>query len=72
MGDNVADWLLEQLVGESGSEFHRPHVVLPAVAPPGNLPGGFSLFDIACGQGVACCGFSRNAANVTGVDAPSN
>jgi SAM-dependent methyltransferase len=52
---NVADWY-DQLVGESGSEYHREVV----------LPGG--ILDLACGQGVLCRILADRGAQVTGVD----
>jgi len=65
---DVADWY-DQLVGESGSEFHR-EVVLPGVmkllAP---LQPGDRVADVACGQGVLCRLLASRGVAVTGVDA---
>src|SRR6478672_8135472 len=65
---SVADWY-DQLVGESGSEYHR-EVVLPGVmrllAP---LQAGDRVADIACGQGVLCRVLASRGLEVTGVDA---
>jgi ubiquinone/menaquinone biosynthesis C-methylase UbiE len=62
----VADWY-DQLVGESGSEYHR-HVVLPGVvrllAP--SVP--MRIIDLACGQGVLCRLLRDRGVEVTGVD----
>jgi ubiquinone/menaquinone biosynthesis C-methylase UbiE len=61
---DVADWY-DQLVGESGSEFHR-HVVVPGVL---RLVGeSKKIIDIACGQGVLCRALRERGAEVTGVD----
>jgi len=63
----VADWY-DQLVGESGSEYHR-EVVLPGVlrllAPHPNQ----HILDVACGQGVLARLLATKGARVTGVDA---
>jgi ubiquinone/menaquinone biosynthesis C-methylase UbiE len=64
---NVADWY-DQLVGESGSEYHR-EVVLPGVLRLLNPQAGERLLDIACGQGVLCRLLAQRGAEVTGVDA---
>lgn len=64
---NVADWY-DQLVGESGSEFHR-HVVLPGVLRLLNPQPSQKILDIACGQGVLCRILAERGAEVTGVDA---
>jgi ubiquinone/menaquinone biosynthesis C-methylase UbiE len=65
---DVANWY-DQLVGESGSEFHR-EVVLPGVmkllAP---LQPGDRVADVACGQGVLCRLLASRGVDVTGVDA---
>jgi ubiquinone/menaquinone biosynthesis C-methylase UbiE len=63
----VADWY-DQLVGESGSEYHR-EVVIPGtlrLLAPG--PGELAI-DIACGQGVLCRALHERGAQVTGIDA---
>lgn len=64
---DVADWY-DQLVGESGSEYHR-HVVLPGVARLLNSQLGQKVIDIACGQGVLCRLLRERGAEVTGIDA---
>jgi ubiquinone/menaquinone biosynthesis C-methylase UbiE len=64
---NVADWY-DQLVGESGSEYHR-EVVLPGVLRLAAVQPGERVLDIACGQGVLCRIFAERGALATGVDA---
>jgi ubiquinone/menaquinone biosynthesis C-methylase UbiE len=64
---NVAGWY-DQLVGESGSEFHR-EVVLPGVLRLLNPQPREKILDIACGQGVLCRILAERGAEVTGVDA---
>jgi ubiquinone/menaquinone biosynthesis C-methylase UbiE len=64
---DVADWY-DQLVGESGSEYHR-HVVLPGVTRMLAPQPGQKMIDIACGQGVLCRLLRERGADVTGVDA---
>src|SRR5947209_17880217 len=64
---NVADWY-DQLVGESGSEYHR-EVVLPGVLRLLALEPGDSAADIACGQGVLCRILRERGIETTGVDA---
>src|SRR4051794_28965208 len=64
---NVAEWY-DQLVGESGSEYHR-EVVLPGVLRLLALQPGQSAVDIACGQGVLCRILQQRGAEMTGVDA---
>jgi ubiquinone/menaquinone biosynthesis C-methylase UbiE len=66
----VADWY-DELVGESGSEFHR-HVVLPGVMRLLPLAAGQSFLDIACGQGVLCRLMASRGVNCTGVDAAAD
>jgi ubiquinone/menaquinone biosynthesis C-methylase UbiE len=63
---DVADWY-DQLVGESGSEYHR-QVVLPGVLRLINPQPGQRVLDIACGQGVLCRLLEKRGAEVTGVD----
>ncbi|HZL35125.1 MAG TPA: methyltransferase domain-containing protein, partial [Tepidisphaeraceae bacterium] len=63
----VADWY-DQLVGESGSEYHR-EVVLPGVLRLLALQPGESAVDIACGQGVLCRILQERGIEATGVDA---
>lgn len=63
----VADWY-DQLVGESGSEYHR-EVVLPGVMRLVDPQKGERVLDIACGQGVLCRLLEHRGAEVTGVDA---
>ena len=62
----VADWY-DQLVGESGSEFHR-HVVLPGVMKLLSVRPGEACLDVACGQGVLCRMLQKAGAEVTGID----
>jgi ubiquinone/menaquinone biosynthesis C-methylase UbiE len=64
---NVAGWY-DQLVGESGSEYHR-EVVLPGVLRLLSPRPGEKILDIACGQGVLCRILAEKGAEVTGVDA---
>ena len=63
----VADWY-DQLVGESGSEYHR-EVVLPGVVRLLNPRPGERMVDVACGQGVLCRLLRERGVEVTGVDA---
>ena len=63
---DVAGWY-DQLVGESGSEYHR-EVVLPGVMRLIDPKPGQKIIDIACGQGVLCRLLHTKAAEVTGVD----
>lgn len=63
----VADWY-DQLVGESGSEYHR-QVVIPGTLRLLALQPGESAIDIACGQGVLCRALNERGVQVTGVDA---
>src|SRR5947208_8958043 len=63
----VADWY-DQLVGESGSEYHR-EVVLPGVMRLLSPQPGERIVDVACGQGVLCRLLRERGAEVTGVDA---
>ena len=64
---NVADWY-DQLVGESGSEYHR-EVVIPGVLKLLSLKPGEKFLDIACGQGVLCRIARERGAESTGIDA---
>jgi ubiquinone/menaquinone biosynthesis C-methylase UbiE len=64
---DVAEWY-DQLVGESGSEYHR-EVVLPGVLKLLSLKPGERFVDIACGQGVLCRIARERGAETTGVDA---
>src|SRR5882672_11362233 len=63
---NVAGWY-DQLVGESGSEYHR-EVVLPGVLRLLDPKPQQKILDIACGQGVLCRILAEREAEVTGVD----
>lgn len=63
---DVADWY-DQLVGESGSEFHR-EVVLPGVLRLLKPAAGQKALDVACGQGVFCRILREIGCEVTGVD----
>jgi ubiquinone/menaquinone biosynthesis C-methylase UbiE len=64
---NVASWY-DQLVGESGSEYHR-EVVLPGVLRLLALQPAEKFIDIACGQGVLCRILHDRGVEATGVDA---
>src|ERR1700712_5457856 len=64
---NVADWY-DQLVGESGSEYHR-EIVIPGALRMLQIQRGQKILDIACGQGVLCRVMESRGADVTGVDA---
>jgi ubiquinone/menaquinone biosynthesis C-methylase UbiE len=64
---NVADWY-DQLVGESGSEYHR-EVVIPGVLRLLAPAPGDKVIDVACGQGVLCRRLHERGAEATGVDA---
>ena len=63
----VAGWY-DQLVGESGSEYHR-EVVIPGTLRLLALQPAESAIDIACGQGVLCRALHERGVQVTGVDA---
>ena len=65
--DSVSKWY-DQLVGESGSEYHR-EVVLPGVMKLLAPKPHQRLLDVACGQGVLCRLLLEKGAEVTGVDA---
>ena len=64
---DVASWY-DQLVGESGSEYHR-EVVIPGVLRLMALGPGDKGLDIACGQGVLSRILQDKAIEMTGVDA---
>src|SRR3954465_471487 len=66
----VAEWY-DELVGESGSEFHR-NVVLPGVMRMLPLERGQAFLDVACGQGVLCRLMASRGVNCTGVDAATD
>ena len=63
----VADWY-DQLVGESGSEYHQK-VVLPGAIRLLAPRLGEAAVDIACGQGVLCRALHERGIQVTGIDA---
>jgi ubiquinone/menaquinone biosynthesis C-methylase UbiE len=63
----VADWY-DQLVGESGSEYHK-EVIIPGVLRLLAAAQGDAVIDIACGQGVLCRALQARGVAVTGVDA---
>ena len=67
---DVADWY-DQLVGESGSEFHQ-HVVLPGTLKLLAVQPGDAVLDLACGQGVLCRLLATRQALATGVDAATD
>jgi ubiquinone/menaquinone biosynthesis C-methylase UbiE len=64
---DVADWY-DQLVGESGSEYHR-EVVLPGTLKLLAPKPGDHVLDLACGQGVLCRLLAAKGITATGVDA---
>jgi ubiquinone/menaquinone biosynthesis C-methylase UbiE len=64
---DVADWY-DQLVGESGSEYHR-EVVLPGTLRLLAPQPGQQILDVACGQGVLCRLLESKGAHPTGIDA---
>jgi ubiquinone/menaquinone biosynthesis C-methylase UbiE len=63
----VAKWY-DDLVGESGSEYHR-EVVLPGVARLLAPKTGETMIDVAGGQGVLCRLMHERGVAVTGIDA---
>lgn len=63
----VAAWY-DELVGESGSEYHR-EVVIPGTLRLLGLRAGEACLDVACGQGVLCRVLHGMGARVIGVDA---
>ncbi|MGD0462008.1 MAG: class I SAM-dependent methyltransferase [Tepidisphaeraceae bacterium] len=63
----VADWY-DQLVGDSGSEYHR-EVVIPGVLRLLAANQGDAVIDVACGQGVLCRALQARGVRVTGADA---
>src|SRR5512140_1369507 len=63
----VAAWY-DELVGESGSEYHR-EVVIPGTLRLLGLRAEDSCLDVACGQGVLCRVLHGMGVRVTGVDA---
>ena len=63
----VADWY-DQLVGESGSEYHR-QVVLPRTLRLLGATPGQKVLDVACGQGVLCRLLATRGVATTGLDA---
>jgi ubiquinone/menaquinone biosynthesis C-methylase UbiE len=63
----VAAWY-DELVGESGSEYHR-EVVIPGTLRLLGLKAGDACLDVACGQGVLCRVLFGLGVRVTGVDA---
>src|SRR5262245_59963372 len=60
----VASWY-DDLVGESGSEYHR-EVVLPGVMRLLAPKSEEKIIDIACGQGVLCRMLAQRGAEATG------
>ena len=63
----VAEWY-DELVGDSGSEYHR-EVVLPGVLRLMAMMKGEKAIDIACGQGVLCRLLHERGVEAMGVDA---
>jgi ubiquinone/menaquinone biosynthesis C-methylase UbiE len=64
---DVAQWY-DQLVGETGSEYHR-EVIFPGVLRLLALQPQDRFVDIACGQGVLCRLLRERGVEVAGVDA---
>ena len=65
--DSVSRWY-DDLVGDSGNEYHR-QVVLPGALRLLSLRPGQRAIDIACGQGVLCRRLHEAGIRVVGVDA---
>jgi ubiquinone/menaquinone biosynthesis C-methylase UbiE len=63
---DIAGWY-DDLVGESGSEYHRA-VVIPRTLKLLELRQGERVLDVACGQGVLCRALAESGALATGVD----
>lgn len=63
----VANWY-DDLVGETGSEFHR-EVVLPRTLKLLDALPGQRVLDVACGQGVLCRLLASKGIDATGIDA---
>ena len=63
----MAAWY-DELVGESGSEYHR-EVVIPGTVRLLRLRAGEACLDVACGQGVLCRVLHAMDVQATGVDA---
>lgn len=63
----VAQWY-DELVGESGSEYHR-EVVIPGTLRLLAARPGEAVLDVACGQGVLCRILHQQGVRATGVDA---
>jgi ubiquinone/menaquinone biosynthesis C-methylase UbiE len=63
----VAEWY-DQLVGESGSEYHEK-VVIPGTLRLLAAGSGDAVIDVACGQGVLCRALHARGILVSGVDA---
>jgi ubiquinone/menaquinone biosynthesis C-methylase UbiE len=64
--NDVSDWY-DQLVGESGSEYHK-EVVLPGTLRLLAMQPGDHALDLACGQGVLCRLLASKGVHATGVD----
>ncbi|MDH5656581.1 MAG: class I SAM-dependent methyltransferase [Spirochaetia bacterium] len=67
--DSVSSWY-NQLVGESGSDFHRS-IVIPGVFRLLEPEIGQHILDAGCGQGVFARALSQKKIHVTGVDLSS-
>ncbi len=64
---DIAQWY-DELVGESGSEYHQ-HVVLPGVIRLLAPQAGQRVLDVACGQGVLCRLLWTRGVSTVGIDA---
>lgn len=64
---DIAQWY-DELVGESGSEYHQ-HVVLPGVVRLLGPVAGQRILDVACGQGVLCRLLWTRGVTTVGIDA---
>src|SRR5437763_2550091 len=70
--ENATDWSsvaawYDQLVGESGSDYHR-NIVLPGALRLLNPQPNEQILDLACGQGVLSRLLAAKGAHCTGVD----
>jgi ubiquinone/menaquinone biosynthesis C-methylase UbiE len=63
---DVAGWY-DELVGQSGDEYHR-EVVVPRTVKLLDATRGDRVLDVACGQGVLCRALALAGTRVTGMD----